>query len=239
MDDRSFRLGDHGRYVAFAKGVEQTEHNFVNMPFTLSKYLEAKAALEECERDHHRILFVEHSTTEERKRIAIKFNECATAFRASFGWHELDDDSRDRIWNRLDDRICGEEEFELPKPCKTWDVGHVIDSYGKREVGFDYDLQRKCINVLKRPELRGLNWHVIEHLQHAWYRLCIDEMPDHYVEWPMDVFPCSDPFYLVNEEMTCGLISEVRGPVYTFGEPFFSAIHEELPLAFTNCIREW
>ena len=75
------------------------------MAFTLSKYLETKAALEECERDRHRILFVDHSTGEERERIAIKFNECAAAFRASFGWHELDDISRTRIWKRLEDRL--------------------------------------------------------------------------------------------------------------------------------------
>ena len=209
------------------------------MPFTLSKYLETKAELEECQRNYHRILFLEESTGEERRRIAIKKNKCATAFHASFGWHELNDESRDQIWRLLDSRLLGDQEFSLPKPCKTWDVDHIVKGYGKREVGFEEDLQRKCINLLKRPELRNLNWHVVEHLQHTWYQLRVDDMPDHYQEWPLDVFPCGGPFYLVSQDMTCGLISEVGGPFYTFGEPFFSAIHEELPLAFTNCIREW
>ncbi len=204
------------------------------MTFSEAHYEAAKTALEECEREYHRIIFVENSTQDQRRRIALERNRRSTEVNASLGWLELNDQTRDELWELMFQKLIHNKEFCFPAPSATWDVRHVIESAPKNLINFDADIIRKCLNILKLPALNSMKWYVIENIQHTWYSLDLERIPSRDVKWPHEVFPCADPFYLVNADMSCGLIAEVGGPVSVFGEPFFGMLSADPPLALAH-----
>ena len=206
------------------------------MTFSQLEYERAQTQLEASRRRCREIIRTAGCTDVQRGNAANVINECRSTFHRSFGWHEIVDDEWKDLSSRFFPKFFLDTDLRLPSPFVSWDTGHLRECTPDQLSQFQRDLHLKCIVAMKKC---GFNspWFLLENVNHPWYRLYLDDMPDHFEPWPTEIIPNADPFYLVSEDFSCGLISQHSGPISVFGNPLLALILDDIPKAFIHVLR--
>ena len=156
------------------------------------------------------------------------------------GWHVVlgCDDEVFALSDRLKSLYSEDAEFLLPFST-AWDVLAVCqlpyDSPDRIELA--RDLHSKCLRALKQCAAGDQPWHAFENINHDFYRLHFDEMPEQIDEWPIEILPSADPCFIIAPDFQSGIISSWQRharSIRVFGRDLLNSIQSDLPYLFTN-----
>ena len=178
------------------------------------------------------------SDNEARVRTSLERRDRDRVRYASYGWHEITDrDEFEPIANRFFSTFFPNSSRRLPVPYVTWDVSHATkDAHSKQQRNLIDDLHRKCLPAIKRCDPNGV-WYALENIHHPWYRIHLNETPEHIEDWPIVFLPYADPCYLVAQDFSCGFIADLDRTISIFGARLIAELQQHNPLVFSTMIE--
>ena len=202
------------------------------MAFSESEYELKRVALEDCDRRWSENLRSRTLTGDESMQLALKLNECRTAFQATFGWHTVDCDKLIfQLWDRLYALFGSDGIFTL-KPNECWDISHLLGAPDLADLKLD--LNQKCFAAIKSCYEPQSHWYAFENVSHSYYTVDFDEMSHQIQDWPIPLFPDWDPCVIVSPDFQTGIVATLGSSIMVFGDDLVSVINQDPPHMFTE-----
>ena len=183
---------------------------------------------------------MEPAEFELRRRIALETRERQRAEYASFGWHEIVDESEaTALLDTFNAAFFPNGKLCTPTPFITWDVSRLAwaQTQSSELRSLIDDLHHKCLRALKRCCVGSEPWYALENYNHPCYRVNFTNMPEDLAEWPIEILPYADPCYLLAADFSLGILAVLRKSITVFGGHLVSAVIEDTPLALTDVVR--
>ena len=150
----------------------------------------------------------------------------------SVGWTEIDCDKQIfSLWDQLYGNFDTNDRFSIT-PCECWDISQLGDHENLSELVCD--LNRKCLAALRSCSASNAPWYAFENINHPYYHVEFNEMPDDQFNWPIPIFPNADPCIIVSEDFQTGIIATLRQSITVFGADMVQAINTDPPRMFNK-----